>query len=96
MKEFKSQLEKMGEKILDSTHAAMILRNVPESWRSIAQTIRMISTNIDEIEEKLEAHEADLDAVEISSQAATAFIARLNTSMRRQSAVNNPISHSTN
>ena len=76
MKEFRSQLERMGEAIPDSTHAATILRNVPESWRSIAQTIRMISNNVDEIEDKLEAHEADLNAIEISDQAATAFVAR--------------------
>ena len=39
MKEFRSQLDRMGESIPDSTHAATILRNLPESWRSIAQTI---------------------------------------------------------
>jgi transposase InsO family protein len=99
MKEFRSQLERMGEKIPDSTHAATILRNVPESWRSIAQTIRMISANVDEIEDKLEAHEADLNAVEISDQAATAFVARsaqpTHPSMRRPLAVNNPRFQST-
>jgi gag-polypeptide of LTR copia-type/Pol polyprotein, beta-barrel domain len=100
MKEFRSLLERMGEKIPDSTHAATILRNVPESWRSIAQTIRMISTNVDEIETKLEAHEADLDAVEISDQAATAFIAlsnqHSNSSIRRQPTVNDHIFQSRN
>ena len=39
MKEFKIQLEKMEESIADSTHPATLLRNVPESWRLIAQTI---------------------------------------------------------
>jgi Reverse transcriptase (RNA-dependent DNA polymerase)/gag-polypeptide of LTR copia-type/Pol polyprotein, beta-barrel domain len=99
MKEFRSQLERMGEKIPDSIHAATILRNVPESWRSIAQTIHMISTNVDKIETKLEAHEADLDAIEISDQAATAFIARSNqhsnSYIRRQPAVNDHIFQST-
>ena len=38
MKE-KIQLEKMGKTIANSTHAATLLRNVPESWRPIAQTI---------------------------------------------------------
>ena len=66
----------MGEVIVDSTHDATILRNVPESWRPIAQTIRMITCNPDDIEERLEAHEADLNAIEISSQAATAFAAQ--------------------
>jgi hypothetical protein len=51
---------------------------VPESWRPIAQTIRMITNKPDDIEERLEAHEADLNAIEISSQAATAFAARSN------------------
>ena len=32
MRDYKNQLEKMGETIADSTHAATILRNVPESW----------------------------------------------------------------
>jgi gag-polypeptide of LTR copia-type len=76
MKEFRNQLTKMGETIADSTHSATILRNVPESWRPIAQTIRMITRVPDEIEERLEAHEADLNAIEISDQATTAFVAR--------------------
>ena len=74
MREFRNQLKKMGEVIADSTHAATILRNVPESWRPVAQTIRMITRIPDEIEESLEAHEVDLNALEISDQAATAFI----------------------
>ena len=76
MREFRNQLKKMGEVIADSTHAATVLRNVPESWRPVAQTIRMITRIPDEIEESLEAHEADLNALEISDQAATAFIAQ--------------------
>jgi gag-polypeptide of LTR copia-type len=76
MKEYRNQLAKMGEPVASSTHAATILRNVPESWRSIAQTIRMIATDPDDIEERLEAHEADLSTVEVSTQAATAFIAQ--------------------
>ena len=39
MKEFRNQLKRMGEVIPDSTHAATLLRNVPESWHPIAQTI---------------------------------------------------------
>ena len=76
MREFRNQLKRMGEIITDSTHAATILRNVPESWRPVAQTIRMITRIPDEIEESLEAHKADLNALEISGQAATAFIAQ--------------------
>ena len=75
MKEFKTQLEKMGGMIATSTHAATTLHNLPESWRPIAQTIRMITCDPDVIEEHLEAHEADLTALEMSDQAATAFIA---------------------
>ena len=75
MREYRNQLKKMGEVISDSTHAATILRNIPESWRHVAQTIRMITRSPDEIEESLKAHEADLSALEISDQAATAFIA---------------------
>ena len=63
MKEFKIQLEKMGESIADSTHAATLLRNVPGSWRLIAQTIQMITNKPDDIEERLEAHKADLNAI---------------------------------
>ena len=51
MREYKNQLKRMGEIIVDSTHAATILRNVPESWRHIAQTIRMITRIPDKIEE---------------------------------------------
>jgi gag-polypeptide of LTR copia-type len=47
MKEYRNQLVKMGKPVASSTHAAMILRNVPESWRSIPQTIRMIATDPD-------------------------------------------------
>jgi len=76
MRDFRNQLKKMGEVIADSTHAATVLRNIPESWRPISQTIRMITCIPDEIEERLEAHEADLNALEISSQAATTFVAQ--------------------
>ena len=62
IKEIKTQLEKMGETIAASTHAATTLRNLPKSWRLIAQTIRMITHDPDVIEEHLEAHEADLTA----------------------------------
>ena len=80
MKEYRSQLGKMGEMIAPSSHAATILRNLPESWRPITQTIRMITHDSDEIEDRLEAHKADLSAIEISTQAATAFIAQPRTS----------------
>src|SRR3979490_655949 len=76
MREYRTQLKKMGEIIADSTHAATILRNIPESWRSISQTIRMITHIPEEIEEKLEAHKADLTTLEMANQAATAFIAQ--------------------
>ena len=76
MKEFRNQLKRMGEMIPDSTHAATLLQNVPESWRPIAQTIRMIMRSPDDIEERLEAHEADLSALEVSVQARTAFTAQ--------------------
>ena len=36
----------------------------------------MITSNPDDIEERLEAHEADLNAIEISSQTAMTFAAR--------------------
>ena len=39
MKEVRGQLMNMGETIGDSTHVATLLRNVPESWRTVAQTI---------------------------------------------------------
>ena len=66
----------MGDPVPDSMYAATILQNVPESWRSIAQTIQMIHTDVDQIEEKLEVHEADLNALEISTHATSAFTAR--------------------
>ena len=78
MKEYRSQLERMGETIAPSSHSATILHNLPDSWRLIAQTIRMIANTPEDIEERLEAHEADLNAIEISTQAATAFAARAN------------------
>jgi hypothetical protein len=54
MKESRRQLEKMGETISDSTHAAILLMNVPKSWRHTAQTIGLITRIPDEIEERLE------------------------------------------
>jgi hypothetical protein len=73
-KEYRNQLAKMGEVIADLTHTATILRNVPESWRPITQTIHMITKDPNDIEERVEVHKADLSAVEISTQAAMAFI----------------------
>ena len=67
---------KMGEAIGDSTHAATLLRNVPESWRTATQMIWMVTNDPDIIEEKLEAHEADISAVEMSNQASTAFLSQ--------------------
>lgn len=65
---------KMGETIGDSTHAAILLRNVPELWRTNAQTIRTITNVLNMIEEKLEAHKADIGAVDMSNQASMAFL----------------------
>ena len=76
MREYRTQLKKMGEIIANSTHVATILCNIPESWRSISQMIRMLTHIPDEIKEKLEAHEADLTALEMENQATTAFIAQ--------------------
>ena len=80
MKEYRNQLEKMGEVIAPSSHAATILRNVPKTWRSITQTIRMITQDVEIIEGKLEAHESNLNAIEVSNQAAMAFIPQLKNS----------------
>jgi hypothetical protein len=71
MREYRNQLATMGEIITDSTHATTILRNIPDSWRSIAQTIRMITRNPDDIEERFEAHEADLNAIEFHPHTST-------------------------
>ena len=76
MKEYRSQLKKMGEIITNSTHTATILRNVPESWPNVSQMIRMITCDPDTIKEWLEAHKPDLNALKISTPAATAFIAQ--------------------
>ena len=76
MNEDRAQLDKMGEKIANSTHTATILRNLPELWWGISQMIRMITSNHDTIKEWLEAHEVDLSALEISTQAMTPFITR--------------------
>ena len=51
MKEYRNQLEKMGETIASSTHATTILCNLPESWQPISQTIQMISRDPNIIEE---------------------------------------------
>ena len=37
MKEYRSQLKRMGEIIALSSHSATILHNLPESWCSIIQ-----------------------------------------------------------
>ena len=76
MKEYRSQLKRMGKVIAPSSHSATILHTLPESWCSIAQMIRMIANTPEDIEERLEVHEADLSVIEISIQAATAFAAR--------------------
>ena len=47
MKEYRNQLEKMGETITSSTHAATLLCNLPELWRPISQTIQMITCDPD-------------------------------------------------
>ena len=67
MKEYQSQLERMGESIAPLSHSATILCNLPDSCRTIAQMIRMIATRPEDIKERLEAHEADLSAIEARS-----------------------------
>jgi gag-polypeptide of LTR copia-type len=53
MKKYRNQLVNIGKPVESATHSATILRNVPESWRSISQTIMMIATDPDDIEERL-------------------------------------------
>ena len=91
MKEFKIQLKKMGETIANSMHAATLLRNMPESLRPIAQTIQIITNDPDNIEEILEAHKANLNAIKISSQAAMAFAARSNPIKHPSSNIQTPM-----
>ena len=76
MQDFRDQLENMGASIEPSYHAAILLRNLPESWRSVTQAIKILTHDIDVIEESLEAHEADIRSIDYSHQAATAFVAR--------------------
>lgn len=68
MKEYRSQLSKMGESIAPSTYASTLLRNLPESWRSIAQTIKMVTQDPADIKGRLIADEADLKASDFISQ----------------------------
>jgi gag-polypeptide of LTR copia-type len=89
MKEYHNQLAKMGDPIADSTHCATILRNVLESG---AQTICMIVRDSDEIDEKLEPHEADIGAIRMSTQDAMAFIALA----RPPKCYNNPVNRPAN
>ena len=78
MTEFRNQLYQMGEFIPDSTHAATILRNLPESWESMGLTIQMMHTDLSEIEHKLRAYEVNLNIRMVSSETsnATAFSAK--------------------
>ena len=76
MRDYRDPLEKMGENIPPSSHTATILHNVPESWRAITQIIRMITQDPDDIEERLEANEANLNTIEISNQTSMAFISQ--------------------
>lgn len=62
MNEYRNQLERMGEVISPTFHAETILRNLPESWSSIAQAIQMHTWDVDEIEEKLERHESFINS----------------------------------
>ena len=73
MGEYRSQLKRMGEVIAPSSHSATILCNLPESWCSIMQMIRRIAMTPEDIEEKLEAHKADLSAKEISTTSSNCF-----------------------
>ena len=78
MKEYKSQLEIMGEIVPLSYHTATILRHLPESWRVTANTIGMISRDLVEIAERLETHEANLKTIEDENPShGTAFSAQL-------------------
>ena len=76
MKELRNQLAQMGKLVDESTHAAFILRNVPDSWRTISQTIRMITEDPYEIECRLEAHKADIVANQRPRNHNIAFIAQ--------------------
>lgn len=73
MNEYRNQLERMGEVISPSFHAVTILQNLPESWRSIAEAIPMLTWDVDEIEEKLEGHESFINDIEVWNQGAAAF-----------------------
>ena len=78
MKEYKSQLEIMGEIVPLSYHTTTILRHLLESWRTTANMIRMISQDLIEITERLETHEANLKTIEDENPShGTAFSAQL-------------------
>ena len=76
MQDYRDQLENMGASVDSSYHAAILLRNLPDSWRSVTQAIKIFTNDVDVIEESLEAHEADVGSIDYSHQAATAFVAR--------------------
>jgi gag-polypeptide of LTR copia-type len=77
MREYRNQLYQMGEKVPDSTHASIILQNLPKSWQSMALTIQMMHTDLNEIEQKLKVFEANLGIREASSHTSTAFTAKV-------------------
>ena len=56
MQDYRDQLENMGASLDPSYHAAILLHNLPDSWSSITQAIKILTCDMDMIEESLEAN----------------------------------------
>ena len=56
MQDYRDQLENMGASLDPSYHAAILLRNLPDSRSSVTQAIKILTCDMDMIEESLEAN----------------------------------------
>jgi hypothetical protein len=63
LQELRSRLDRMGDKIPDQSFAARLIMNLPESWDSIANALRVMTSDPEVTISKLKGHQAYLDAV---------------------------------
>lgn len=57
LNEYRDRLELMGDPISDTSHAARLLRNLPEDWEGVAMMIRTVTNKPETVITKLKAEE---------------------------------------
>jgi hypothetical protein len=92
LQELRTRLDRMGDTIPDQSFAARLIMNLPESWDSIANALRVMTSDPEVTISKLKGHQAYLDAVATKSGARSQNLKSIHT--QALISIDLPTSHS--